>query len=41
LTAEDKTRAIEMVRHHRLIELYLHQELGYSLDEVRAEAETR
>ena len=29
-----------MVRHHRLIELYLHQELGYSLDEVHDEAET-
>ena len=40
LTAEGRTRAVEMVRHHRLIELYLHQELGYSLDEVHAEAET-
>lgn len=40
LTAEGRSRAVEMVRHHRLIELYLHQELGYSLDEVHAEAET-
>ena len=40
LTVEGRTRAVEMVRHHRLIELYLRQELGYSLDEVRAQAET-
>lgn len=40
LTPEGRARAVEMVRHHRLIELYLHQELGYSLDEVHAEAET-
>jgi len=40
LTAHGQVRAIEMIRHHRLIELYLHRELGYSLDEVHAEAET-
>ena len=31
--------ALEMVRHHRLIEAYLHQALGYPLDEVHEEAE--
>lgn len=31
--------ALEMLRHHRLIELYLHEELGYELHEVHAEAE--
>jgi DtxR family transcriptional regulator, Mn-dependent transcriptional regulator len=31
--------ALEMVRHHRLIEAYLHQALGYPLDEVHDEAE--
>lgn len=39
LTPQGQVRAIEMVRHHRLLELYLHQELGYPLDEVHAEAE--
>ena len=39
LTTPGRTRAIEMIRHHRLIELYLHEELGYSLDEVHDEAE--
>ena len=28
-----------MVRHHRLIEAYLHRALGYPLDEVHEEAE--
>ena len=31
--------ALEIIRHHRLIELYLHQALGYRWDEVHAEAE--
>ena len=39
LTAQGEAAAAEMVRHHRLIELYLVRELGYSLDEVDAEAE--
>lgn len=31
--------AAETIRHHRLIELYLHQALGFSADEVHDEAE--
>jgi DtxR family transcriptional regulator, Mn-dependent transcriptional regulator len=31
--------ALEVIRHHRLIELYLVQALGYSWDEVHEEAE--
>lgn len=31
--------ALEVIRHHRLIELYLAQVLGYSWDKVHAEAE--
>src|SRR5260370_34000833 len=31
--------ALEVIRHHRLIELYLVQSLGYSWDEVHEEAE--
>ncbi|MCB0216313.1 MAG: metal-dependent transcriptional regulator [Chloroflexi bacterium] len=31
--------AAEVIRHHRLIELYLHQALGFSADEVHDEAE--
>ena len=31
--------ALEIVRHHRLIELYLAEVLGYSWDKVHAEAE--
>lgn len=31
--------ALEILRHHRLLELYLHQALGYGWDEVDAEAE--
>lgn len=31
--------ALEVIRHHRLIELYLQQSLGYSWDQVDAEAE--
>ena len=39
LTAEGRLRALEVIRHHRLIELFLHNSLDYSLDEVHAEAE--
>jgi DtxR family transcriptional regulator, Mn-dependent transcriptional regulator len=39
LTAHGEMLAAELVRHHRLIELYLVRELGYGLDEVDAEAE--
>ena len=31
--------ALEVIRHHRLLELYLTQALGYSWDEVHEEAE--
>jgi DtxR family Mn-dependent transcriptional regulator len=31
--------ALEVIRHHRLIELYLSQALGYSWDEVHEEAD--
>lgn len=31
--------ALEIVRHHRLLEAYLHQALGYGWEEVHAEAE--
>ncbi len=39
LTGRGRTRALEIIRHHRLIELFLHSVLGYSWDEVHAEAE--
>lgn len=39
LTANGERIALEMVRHHRLIELYLVEALGYSWDEVHEEAE--
>src|SRR5580698_9407969 len=32
-------RALEIIRHHRLIETFLHQVLGYPWDEVHQEAE--
>ena len=31
--------ALEVIRHHRLLELYLSQAMGYSWDQVDAEAE--
>jgi DtxR family Mn-dependent transcriptional regulator len=40
LTAAGQRVALEIVRHHRLIELYLTEHMGYSWDEVDAEAET-
>jgi DtxR family Mn-dependent transcriptional regulator len=39
LTAAGKRRAWELVRHHRLLELFLHDVLKYSWDEVHEEAE--
>ena len=39
LTEEGRQRALEMLRHHRLLERYLADRLGLSLDEVHAEAE--
>lgn len=39
LTAAGKKRALEIVRHHRLLERFLHDVLDYSWDEVHDEAE--
>lgn len=39
LTPAGRQAALEVVRHHRLLETYLHQKLGYSWDEVHAEAD--
>ncbi|MBI3362623.1 MAG: metal-dependent transcriptional regulator [Chloroflexi bacterium] len=39
LTPAGQKIALEVIRHHRLIELYLQQALGYSWDQVDAEAE--
>jgi DtxR family transcriptional regulator, Mn-dependent transcriptional regulator len=39
LTAEGETAAAELARHHRLLETFLVQIMGFSLDEVDAEAE--
>ncbi len=39
LTAEGWRRALEVVRHHRLLEAYLYHCLGYPLEGVHAEAE--
>lgn len=39
LTAEGEKIALEILRHHRLIELYLVTALGYAWDEVHEEAE--
>jgi DtxR family Mn-dependent transcriptional regulator len=39
LSAPGKRRAWEIVRHHRLLELFLHDVLKYSWDEVHEEAE--
>ncbi len=39
LSDHGKQRALEVIRHHRLIELFLHRMLGYSWDEVHDEAE--
>lgn len=39
LTETGRKVALEIVRHHRLLELYLAEALGYSWDEVHAEAD--
>jgi len=39
LTESGKKIALEMIRHHRLLELYLAEMLGYSWDQVHEEAE--
>ena len=39
LSAAGRLRALEIVRHHRLIETFLHQMLGYNVDELHDEAE--
>src|SRR5829696_1972933 len=39
LTNEGKRAALEVIRHHRLLEAWLVQTLGYSWDEVHEEAE--
>jgi DtxR family Mn-dependent transcriptional regulator len=39
LTEYGKKIALEIIRHHRLLELYLAEALGYSWDEVHEEAE--
>ncbi len=39
LTDQGRRRALEIIRHHRLIELFLYETLGYRWDEVHAEAE--
>ena len=39
LSSTGKRRAWEIVRHHRLLELFLHNVLKYPLDEVHEEAE--
>ncbi len=39
LTREGRKVALELVRHHRLLEMFLVEVLGYSWDEVHEEAE--
>lgn len=39
LTESGRMLALEMIRHHRLIELYLQKALGFTWDKVDAEAE--
>jgi DtxR family transcriptional regulator, Mn-dependent transcriptional regulator len=39
LSRAGKRRALEVVRHHRLIETFLYEVLDYPLEEVHAEAE--
>jgi DtxR family Mn-dependent transcriptional regulator len=39
LTPEGEKVALEIIRHHRLLEMFLHQTLGYSWDEVHDEAD--
>jgi DtxR family transcriptional regulator, Mn-dependent transcriptional regulator len=39
LTTSGRRRALEIVRHHRLVETFLHVVLGYSVDELHDDAE--
>ena len=39
LTSEGEKVALETIRHHRLLEMFLHQILGYPWDEVHEEAD--
>ncbi len=39
LTPEGEKVALEIIRHHRLLEMFLQQTLGYSWDEVHDEAD--
>src|SRR5579859_3066546 len=39
LSPEGKRRALEILRHHRLIETFLYQVLDYPMEEVHDEAE--
>lgn len=39
LTQSGRKVAVEMIRHHRLLETFLHNVLGYTWDEVDSEAE--
>src|SRR5947209_5261855 len=39
LTPAGRCRALEVLRHHRLLEQFLHEILGYTWDEVHEEAE--
>ncbi|MEM7118789.1 MAG: metal-dependent transcriptional regulator [Chloroflexota bacterium] len=39
LTKEGQQVALELIRHHRLLETFLHEKLGYRWDEVHDEAE--
>ncbi|MCB0009720.1 MAG: metal-dependent transcriptional regulator [Anaerolineales bacterium] len=38
LTATGRLLALELIRHHRLLETFLHDHLGYEWDEVHEEA---
>ena len=39
LTESARKAALEIIRHHRLLELFLHEVLGFSWDQVHEEAE--
>lgn len=39
LSPSGRRRALEIIRHHRLLETFLFQELGYPLEELHDEAE--
>jgi DtxR family Mn-dependent transcriptional regulator len=39
LSAAGRRRALEIVRHHRLVETFLHRMLDYKVDELHDEAE--